>query len=150
MISNRSAAKTLVDLTNYLPFRGNRCASAGAAVCLLLVGALAVPLALAKAPAPAPATEVSLAVLPSEAKFTHQLVLSGGPFPYAKDGTVFGNRERQLPAKARGFYREYTVKTPGSRDRGARRIVCGGAPPTQPESCFYTADHYASFRRITQ
>lgn len=69
----------------------------------------------------------------------------GGPFPHDKDGTVFGNRERQLPARQRGFYREYTVNTPGARDRGARRIVCGSeAPPT----CFYSDDHYASFRRI--
>ena len=60
---------------------------------------------------------------------------------------MFGNRERLLPAQKRGFYREYTVKTPGARNRGARRIVCGGAPKT-PDVCFYTADHYASFRRI--
>jgi ribonuclease T1 len=91
---------------------------------------------------------VALATLPPEAQATHRLILSGGPFPYRKDGTVFGNRERLLPLKARGHYREYTVKTPGSRDRGARRIVCGGLPPTQPEACYYTADHYASFRRI--
>ncbi len=91
---------------------------------------------------------VALSTLPPQAQQTHRLILNGGPFPHAKDGTVFGNRERQLPSKARGYYREYTVRTPGSRDRGARRIVCGGVPPTQPESCFYTADHYASFRRI--
>ena len=91
---------------------------------------------------------VALATLPAEAQTTHRLVLSGGPFPYKKDGTVFGNRERLLPSKARGYYREYTVKTPGSRDRGARRIVCGGQPPTQPDACYYTDDHYASFRRI--
>jgi ribonuclease T1 len=63
---------------------------------------------------------------------------------------VFGNRERQLPAQARGFYREYTVKTPGASNRGARRIVCGGKMPTAPEACYYTADHYASFRRIVE
>ena len=85
-----------------------------------------------------------------EARTTHRLILKGGPFPYSKDGSVFGNRERLLAPKARGFYREYTVKTPGSRDRGARRIVCGGKPPTEPEACFYTDDHYASFRRIQQ
>ena len=93
-------------------------------------------------------TQVSLASLPAQAQTTHQLILAGGPFPYPKDGTVFGNRERILPAKPRGYYREYTVKTPGSRDRGARRIVCGGKPPTQPDTCFYTDDHYASFKRI--
>lgn len=63
---------------------------------------------------------------------------------------MFGNRERQLPARARGYYREYTVRSPGSRDRGARRIVCGGAAPTTPDACFYTDDHYTSFRRIVQ
>ncbi len=93
---------------------------------------------------------VALAELPAQAQTTYRLIESGGPFPYAKDGVVFGNRERLLPAQARGYYREYTVKTPGSRDRGARRIICGGMPPTQPESCFYTNDHYASFRRIVQ
>lgn len=91
---------------------------------------------------------VALAALPPEARDTHRLILSGGPFPYEKDGTVFGNRERQLPGKSRGFYREYTVKTPGAKNRGARRIVCGGEPPTNPEVCYYTADHYASFARI--
>ena len=91
---------------------------------------------------------VSLQSLPPEARDTHRLIFAGGPFPYEKDGTVFGNRERQLPGKPRGFYREYTVPTPGARNRGARRIVCGGEPPKQPEACFYTADHYASFSRI--
>jgi ribonuclease T1 len=91
---------------------------------------------------------VALSTLPKEARATHQLILSGGPFPYRKDGTVFGNRERLLPLHPRGHYREYTVKTPGSRDRGARRIVCGGAEPTAPVACYYTADHYASFKRI--
>jgi ribonuclease T1 len=93
---------------------------------------------------------VPLAQLPQQARQTEQLIRSGGPFPYAKDGTVFGNRERQLPREKRGYYREYTVKTPGSRDRGARRIVCGGQKPAAPEACYYTADHYASFKRIVQ
>lgn len=93
---------------------------------------------------------VALAELPPEARKTEQLIRSGGPFPYAKDGTIFGNRERLLPRKPRGHYREYTVRTPGSRDRGARRIVCGGEAPSAPEVCYYTADHYASFRRIVQ
>jgi ribonuclease T1 len=91
---------------------------------------------------------VALVTLPAQAQSTHRLIFSGGPFPYDKDGTVFGNRERLLPLKTRGYYREYTVKTPGAKNRGARRIVCGGNPPTQPEACFYTADHYASFSRI--
>jgi ribonuclease T1 len=107
--------------------------------------------ALAKSPDnPAALAPVPLATLPSQAQTTYQLILNGGPFPYSKDGVAFGNRERQLPAQPRGFYREYTVKTPGARNRGARRIVCGGKPPTQPEACFYTDDHYASFRRIVK
>lgn len=91
---------------------------------------------------------VSLASLPLQARTTYNLVLQGGPFPYNKDGTVFANRERLLPSQARGYYREYTVKTPGIPHRGARRIVCGGLPATAPQACFYTADHYASFRKI--
>jgi ribonuclease T1 len=93
---------------------------------------------------------VALAGLPAEARQTEVLIRQGGPFPYAKDGSVFGNRERQLPPQARGYYREYTVKTPGSRDRGARRIVCGGRAAAAPDACYYTADHYASFRRIVK
>ena len=93
---------------------------------------------------------VALAGLPPEARETRRLIGTGGPFPYEKDGTVFRNRERLLPAEARGFYREYTVKTPGLKHRGARRIVCGGREPSRPVNCFYTADHYASFRRIVE
>lgn len=91
---------------------------------------------------------VTLAELPVEGQQTYRLILQGGPFPYEKDGVVFGNRERLLPRQARGYYREYTVKTPGASNRGARRIVCGGEVPTRPEACYYTADHYASFRMI--
>lgn len=83
--------------------------------------------------------------LPPEAHATLALIQSGGPFPYRKDGSVFHNRERLLPERPRGYYREYTVPTPGARDRGARRIVTGGQPP---EVFYYTADHYRSFRRI--
>jgi ribonuclease T1 len=93
---------------------------------------------------------VAPAELPAEARQTQERILQGGPFPYAKDGSVFGNRERLLPREKRGYYREYTVKTPGSRDRGARRIVCGGEKPAAPRACYYTADHYASFKRIAQ
>jgi ribonuclease T1 len=99
---------------------------------------------------PAVSATVALAQLPPEAQETERLVHRGGPFPYSKDGSTFGNRERVLPARARGFYREYTVKTPGSRDRGAKRIVCGGREPQAPEACFYSDDHYTSFRRIVQ
>ena len=90
---------------------------------------------------------ISVAQLPQQGQQTYERIHQGGPFPYEKDGTVFGNRERLLPAAKRGFYREYTVKTPGSNSRGARRIVCGGQPKA-PDACFYTADHYSSFRRI--
>ena len=91
---------------------------------------------------------VGLAQLPPEAQAVNSLIRLGGPFKSHKDGTVFGNRERALPAHARGFYHEYTVATPGAHDRGARRIVCGGTPPTAPQACYYTADHYATFRQI--
>lgn len=91
---------------------------------------------------------MSVSELPREGQTTYQLIRKGGPFPYEKDGVVFGNRERLLPRQDRGYYREYTVKTPGSRDRGARRIVCGGQVPVKPDACYYTDDHYASFRVI--
>lgn len=91
---------------------------------------------------------VGLSQLPRQAQDVHQRILAGGPFRYEKDGTVFGNRERLLPREPRGFYREYTVPTPGARNRGARRIVCGGKVVQMPETCFYTADHYQSFSRI--
>jgi guanyl-specific ribonuclease Sa len=83
--------------------------------------------------------------LPPEAIATLELIERGGPFPYDRDGTTFQNRERLLPDRPRGYYREYTVDTPGSRDRGARRIVTGGQPP---EVYYYTDDHYRSFRRL--
>ena len=91
---------------------------------------------------------VALADLPKQGRETYELIFKGGPFAYDKDGTVFGNRERILPAQKRGYYREYTVKTPYARTRGAKRIVCGGSQPAQPEACYYSDDHYASFRRI--
>jgi ribonuclease T1 len=113
----------------------------------LAAGLVTAPAAVAKSP-DQPGAVVALATLPVQAQTTHRLILAGGPFPYDKDGTVFGNRERQLPAQSRGYYREYTVKTPQSKNRGVRRIVCGGKAVTQPDACFYTDDHYASFRRI--
>lgn len=98
-------------------------------------------------PAPGPATpsQSAPAGLPPEAMETLQLIERGGPFPHRQDGTVFQNRERLLPDRPRGYYREYTVRTPGVRDRGARRIVTGGNPP---ELYYYTEDHYRSFRRF--
>ncbi len=98
----------------------------------------------------APASTIALAELPDEGRDLMRLIYKGGPFRYDKDGTVFGNRERILPAKNRGYYREYTVKTPNNRSRGARRIVCGGLKPVAPDVCYYTDDHYASFRQIIQ
>jgi ribonuclease T1 len=91
---------------------------------------------------------VALATLPREAQEVHRLILAGGPFPHSQDGIVFGNRERLLPAKPRGYYHEYTVRTPGEHTRGARRLVCGGNPPQSPDVCYYTDDHYNSFRRL--
>jgi len=93
----------------------------------------------------APATTYP-AFLPAEAVDTLRLIERGGPYPYRQDDGVFGNRERRLPQQSRGYYREYTVETPGSRDRGARRIIAGGRPPVE---YFYTDDHYRSFQRFT-
>lgn len=93
---------------------------------------------------------VALSDLPPQGRSVMKLIAAGGPFPYEKDGSVFGNRERVLPPQKRGHYREYTVPTPGLKHRGARRIVCGGKQPRTPEACYYTADHYASFRLIVQ
>lgn len=93
--------------------------------------------------------EIAATSLPVEAQSTLTLIKQGGPFPYAKDGVVFGNYERQLPQHRRGYYHEYTVPTPGSRTRGARRIIVGGKPSYRAEY-FYTGDHYASFQRINQ
>lgn len=95
-------------------------------------------------------TDVTLSGLPPEARRTDQLIHSGGPFPYAKDGVVFGNYEKRLERRPRGYYHEYTVPTPGARNRGARRIICGGNAPTEPDACFYTEDHYSSFHRIVK
>ena len=92
---------------------------------------------------------VALADLPREARAVDARIRSGGPFRYDRDGVVFGNRERLLPPMRRGYYREYTVPTPGAKNRGARRIVCGG-PPKAPDACYYTDDHYRSFRRIRE
>ena len=94
--------------------------------------------------------DVSLSSLPPEARRTDQLIHSGGPFPFSRDGVVFGNYEKRLERRPRGYYHEYTVPTPGARNRGARRIICGGNQPTEPDACFYTEDHYNSFHRIVK
>lgn len=88
--------------------------------------------------------------LPLQGQEVMDRIRQGGPFRYEKDGSVFGNRERLLPGEKRGYYREYTVPTPGLNHRGARRIVCGGLRPRAPEACYYTEDHYSSFRLILQ
>jgi ribonuclease T1 len=93
--------------------------------------------------------EIKLGSLPLEAQTTISVIRKGGPFPYPKDGVVFGNREKVLPKQPRGFYTEYTVKTPGERSRGARRIVVCGEPRSSTE-LYYTDDHYATFKRIKE
>lgn len=106
---------------------------------------------LAEPPVRAPGVgTVPFGTLPPEAKETAKLIHHGGPFPYQKDGVVFANRERFLPRQPRGYYREYTVPTPRARTRGAQRIVCGGKRPMNPDACYYTNDHYASFRLIVE
>jgi guanyl-specific ribonuclease Sa len=102
----------------------------------------------ARAPAPMDGAANAVrhpAFLPPEAIDTLRAIEHGGPFPYDRDGVVFQNRERRLPDRPRGYYHEYTVRTPGASDRGARRIIAGGAPP---EVYYYTDDHYGSFRRV--
>jgi ribonuclease T1 len=94
------------------------------------------------------ATPVRITSLPVQGQEVMGLIRQGGPFRYEKDGSVFGNRERLLPSQKRGYYREYTVPTPGLSHRGARRIVCGGFKPRWPEACYYTEDHYSSFRLV--
>jgi len=93
--------------------------------------------------------EVAVGQLPAQAQNTYSLIQQGGPFPYEKDGVVFGNYERQLPLQKRGYYHEYTVKMPRTKTRGATRIVCGGLRRTAPDVCYYTNDHYATFRKIS-
>jgi len=119
-----------------------------ALLCIVLVG-LCYGNATAFEPASKRATptlpSIALSDLPKEARDTLALIKRGGPYPYSKDGAVFGNRERLLPLKPRGHYREYTVKTPGAKNRGARRIVA-----TKDGVSYYTADHYRTFRRILE
>jgi ribonuclease T1 len=137
----------------------NRCWSWGEqfqaiAVALLLLLTLAGGFSTftvhAKGPVANPHEPIAVSQLPPQGQAMMTLIYQGGPFKYDKDGTVFGNREHSLPARQRGYYREYTVKTPGERSRGARRIVCGGEKPVAPDACFYTDDHYASYRQIVR
>ena len=99
----------------------------------------------ARDPSASKAAQVRLDELPREAQKTLSLIKAGGPFPYQRDGVTFGNFERRLPQKERGYYKEYTVPTPGARDRAARRIVAG-----RKGEYYYTDDHYQTFRRILE
>ncbi|MCV0438638.1 MAG: hypothetical protein K5880_08390 [Hydrogenophaga sp.] len=130
----------------------HRVATWGIAVALAAtLGTLAVQ---ARAPDAKPGgsntATVVVSGLPLQGQEVMDRIRQGGPFRYEKDGSVFGNRERLLPGEKRGYYREYTVPTPGLSHRGARRIVCGGLRPRAPEACYYTEDHYSSFRLILQ
>ncbi len=122
----------------------------------LAAAAIGTVLVQARAPQPSPVlpgsavTSVAASALPAQGLQVLAQIQKGGPFRFEKDGTVFGNRERQLPGQKRGYYREYTVPTAGLNHRGARRIVCGGQKPQLPDACFYTDDHYSSFRLIVQ
>lgn len=107
--------------------------------------ALPTPTAAEAPPGPLESRGGRVVGLPQEAFDTLRLIEAGGPYPYDRDGTVFQNREGRLPSRPRGYYREYTVDTPGSPDRGARRLVTGGNPPSE---FFYTDDHYRTFRQI--
>ncbi len=91
------------------------------------------------------AQTIAVSALPPEARDTLRLIKRGGPFSFPRDGVVFGNYEHRLPQQPRGYYHEYTVKTPGARNRGARRIVCGPLP-----ECYYSGDHYRTFKHIRE
>jgi ribonuclease T1 len=93
--------------------------------------------------------DIAVAELPEEGRAVLAQIHRGGPFRHDRDGVVFGNYEKLLPLKHKGYYHEYTVHTPGSKNRGARRIICGG-PVNSPEYCYYTSDHYRSFKRILE
>jgi ribonuclease T1 len=126
-----------------------------AALVVALTATVGTFLVQARAPAPTPLpgsaiASVAYTGLPIQGREVMEQIRQGGPFRYEKDGTVFGNRERLLPGQKRGYYREYTVPTPGLSHRGARRIVCGGQQPRAPDACYYTEDHYSSFRLIVQ
>jgi ribonuclease T1 len=121
-------------------------------VACALALALLPPAPVARQP-PQTLSEVSLGALPSEARDTLALIKRGGPYPFRKDGVVFQNRERRLPVKPRGYYTEYTVRTPGRGDRGARRIIAGQGDTgsaTSGDKYYYTDDHYETFRRIRE
>jgi ribonuclease T1 len=127
--------------------RGALIRSAAAGV-LLAAALLCAPAAFARA-TPDALPDIAVADLPKEGREVLALIREGGPFRYDRDGVVFGNYERLLPPERKGYYHEYTVRTPGTKSRGARRIICGG-PKTVPDACYYTSDHYRSFKRIRE
>ncbi len=123
------------------------------APCLVIIALAAMQAhpADARTSASSQAAEILLADLPVQGKQVLLQIRQGGQFKYSKDGSVFGNRENLLPKQPRGHYKEFTVQTPGTKNRGARRIVCGGELRNPAKSiCYYTSDHYASFRRIKE
>ncbi|MBL8470623.1 MAG: ribonuclease [Rhodocyclaceae bacterium] len=121
-----------------------------AAACVAGIALLAAPALPARELAAQPGS-IAESALPQEARATLTLIKQGGPFPYRRDGIVFGNRERRLPIQPYGYYHEYTVRTPGAQDRGARRIIAGEGPQRDVRSSgeyYYSPDHYRSFKRI--
>ena len=143
-LSNCKKVNNALRRTGLFPSLGEPMRAAG--ICLLGISFL---LATGTISARSPVIEspgvVRAADLPKEARETLTLIRQGGPFPYSRDGLVFGNREGRLPHASRGTYREYTVQTPGRRDRGARRIIAA-----ERNQFWYSADHYRSFRRIVE
>ncbi len=133
--------------------RSRMCAAGATGVlawAMALATAAGTPQALAFSPAPMGMPTVARTELPPQGRTVLRKIENGESFRHDKDGSVFGNRERLLPRQTRGYYREYTVPTPGLKHRGARRIVCGGEAIQRPEACYYTEDHYASFKLIVQ
>ena len=127
----------------------------GLAAVAVLAASLSTILVQARTPSPSSlpgsaVASVALTGLPPQGQEVMEQIRQGAPFRFGKDGTVFGNYERQLPNQRRGYYREYTVPTPGLSHRGGKRIVCGGQRPRSPDACYYTEDHYTSFRLIVQ
>ncbi len=142
-----------MDLRGVRQYWGRGKAGLFAAAAAIVVASASTFLVQARGPESldlAPSASVSVSALPTQGQQVLGQIRQGGPFRYEKDGTVFFNREGQLPREQRGYYREYTVPTPGLNHRGARRIVCGGARPAAPDACYYTEDHYSSFKRIEQ
>lgn len=130
--------------------RNSRALLRGSLYALIAAGALLItPTASAKTAACAIGDSIAVRELPQQGREVLALIQAGGPFPNSRDGVNFGNRERILPRAPRGFYREYTVRTPGARNRGARRIVCGG-DQRAADPCYYSDDHYKSFKCIAR